>query len=496
MTVLTKDELKLLFKKGLYPSEEDFAKLIDSSGGDGGSSPLQSLGGILIGNVNQDLVETVSSFDLTVLGTSSDPVLVSCLTITVPRVVSGKPIHIDLYAAVKFNNLDNLGWSGAVFNIHKDTSSGPTLGEVYIVVDPKYSIGDDNQIYHNFVDPDPTTGVYVLTFEWEDVPAHPLTISYSGLSLCSYNYGDLVNTEVVIDPSSGPETNLKYRQGRVLQLDTDLIPYWDDLTRGHIIRDHNTDMPIESTLNFIGNGVSITDTIDETTINILGSPFATDIVVNGLTVGRGHNGHNGSTALGLGALAKDVSESYGYNTAIGGYSLAETLDGVGNVAVGFYSLSNAGAAYSGSHTSGSNTAIGTSSMLSLAFGSNNVAVGHQAGNQTYLTGLDLNGNSNNNNDSCDDSIFIGKGSKAYDKGDTNEIVIGFGAIGQGSNSVVLGNDSIANTYLKGTVSIDMLQQTGSLAGFFGTLPVAKPTGVAVTAEGIHAALVTLGLISA
>ena len=42
----------------------------------------------------------------------------------------------------------------------------------------------------------------------------------------------------------------------------------------------------------------------------------------------------------------------------------------------------------------------------------------------------------------------------------------------------------------------MLQQTGSLAGFFGTLPVAKPTGVAVTAEGIHAALVTLGLISA
>jgi len=159
-------------------------------------------------------------------------------------------------------------------------------------------------------------------------------------------------------------------------------------------------------------------------------------------------------------------------------------------------LSNAGAAYSGSHTSGSNTAIGTSSMLSLAFGSNNVAVGHQAGNQTYLTGLDLNGNSNNNNDSCDDSIFIGKGSKAYDKGDTNEIVIGFGAIGQGSNSVVLGNDSIANTYLKGTVSIDMLQQTGSLAGFFGTLPVAKPTGVAVTAEGIHAALVTLGLISA
>lgn len=45
----------------------------------------------------------------------------------------------------------------------------------------------------------------------------------------------------------------------------------------------------------------------------------------------------------------------------------------------------------------------------------------------------------------------------------------------------------------GTTRIE-LDTTG--IGFFGTAPVAKPTGVAVTAEGIHAALVTLGLISA
>lgn len=35
-----------------------------------------------------------------------------------------------------------------------------------------------------------------------------------------------------------------------------------------------------------------------------------------------------------------------------------------------------------------------------------------------------------------------------------------------------------------------------LMGFFGTAPIAKPTGVAVTAAGIHAALVSLGLIAA
>lgn len=43
-----------------------------------------------------------------------------------------------------------------------------------------------------------------------------------------------------------------------------------------------------------------------------------------------------------------------------------------------------------------------------------------------------------------------------------------------------------------------LQESGAspLIGFFGTAPVVRPTGVAVTAAGIHAALVTLGLITA
>jgi hypothetical protein len=37
---------------------------------------------------------------------------------------------------------------------------------------------------------------------------------------------------------------------------------------------------------------------------------------------------------------------------------------------------------------------------------------------------------------------------------------------------------------------------GTNLGFYGTAPIAKQTGVAVTAGGIHAALVALGLISA
>lgn len=40
-----------------------------------------------------------------------------------------------------------------------------------------------------------------------------------------------------------------------------------------------------------------------------------------------------------------------------------------------------------------------------------------------------------------------------------------------------------------------LNHDGSNIGFFGTAPAAKQTGVAVTAAGIHAALVTYGLIT-
>ena len=50
--------------------------------------------------------------------------------------------------------------------------------------------------------------------------------------------------------------------------------------------------------------------------------------------------------------------------------------------------------------------------------------------------------------------------------------------------------------LRGDITIDKdLNHDGDKAGFFTTAPVSKPTGVAVTDVGIHAALVTLGLIA-
>lgn len=49
----------------------------------------------------------------------------------------------------------------------------------------------------------------------------------------------------------------------------------------------------------------------------------------------------------------------------------------------------------------------------------------------------------------------------------------------------------------GAVEIDgALNHDGTTVGFYNTTPIAKQTGVAVSAAGVHAALVALGLIAA
>lgn len=50
--------------------------------------------------------------------------------------------------------------------------------------------------------------------------------------------------------------------------------------------------------------------------------------------------------------------------------------------------------------------------------------------------------------------------------------------------------------LVGEVNAAHLDTNATGVGFYATAPIAKQTGVAVTAEAIHAALVALGLIGA
>lgn len=64
--------------------------------------------------------------------------------------------------------------------------------------------------------------------------------------------------------------------------------------------------------------------------------------------------------------------------------------------------------------------------------------------------------------SSSDSVFIGLGARANANGETNQVVIGHAAIGIGSNSVVLGNNSITRTALKGNVGIGTTTPSASL----------------------------------
>jgi streptogramin lyase len=69
-------------------------------------------------------------------------------------------------------------------------------------------------------------------------------------------------------------------------------------------------------------------------------------------------------------------------------------------------------------------------------------------------------------------------------------------LGRATSPTIL-YDAAGNILLTetGTAAV-RLGATGGSLGFYGTTPIALQTGVAVSAAGIHAALVALGLITA
>ena len=185
-----------------------------------------------------------------------------------------------------------------------------------------------------------------------------------------------------------------------------------------------------------------------------------------------------NTAIGVGALTNNgvggTTENQGYgNTAVGSYSLDSNTFGNNNSALGIDSLT--------SNTTGSaNVALGHASLRDNTTGIDNVGVGGNAllknttgyGNTSMgLSSLsdNVSGNYNtsigkNAGDLCtgDNNIFIGSGAIASAAGVSEEIVIGAGAIGKGSNTITIGKNTNTKTYLKGDLNI------------VGTAPI--PTG--------------------
>jgi len=143
-----------------------------------------------------------------------------------------------------------------------------------------------------------------------------------------------------------------------------------------------------------------------------------------------------NVASGRDALRSNTTGSF--NTVSGVNALFSNTTGTNNTVSGVNALF--------SNTTGTNNTVsGVNALRFNTTGTNNTASGYQAG-RYIADGATANETGSN-------SLFLGEDTRALADGQTNQIVIGQGAIGIGSNSVVLGNDSIVTTALNGNVGI-------------------------------------------
>ncbi|CAB4163202.1 hypothetical protein UFOVP809_8 [uncultured Caudovirales phage] len=202
--------------------------------------------------------------------------------------------------------------------------------------------------------------------------------------------------------------------------------------------------------------------------------------LNAITIGISN------TAVGANSLAYGQTCSQNIaigNTAMGG-NPATPQTGTYNIAIGNSSCNVL--------TTNTNViGIGKNSFLYLASGNNSVAIGQLAGAYAINTSTFLTSTTN--------SIYIGQSSKASAaSGNTNEIAIGSTALGLGSNTVVLGNTSITNTYLRGDINLaagkkiidatvqSLTSQNASGTGVSPTIQIICPSSATALTSGATA----------
>ena len=190
---------------------------------------------------------------------------------------------------------------------------------------------------------------------------------------------------------------------------------------------------------------------------------AYDLTVQTLTIGKGNNALSNNSALGYQALFHATTGNFNtavgyqsghntttatYNTSIGQSSLFTITTGGLNTAIGVNALLN-------TTTGSSNVALGLDSLQHNTSGSSNTALGYNAG--SHITG------GSTPNTTASNGVFIGRDSKAKVDAGANEIVIGYNAVGNGSNTVTIGNSSITNNYFNGAMTLN-----GALSGTSAT----------------------------
>lgn len=142
----------------------------------------------------------------------------------------------------------------------------------------------------------------------------------------------------------------------------------------------------------------------------------------------------------IGTNAGDVLSTGNNSTFIGNEAGTSTTTGTNNTAIGSRALF--------ANTNGqSNTVIGLDALryVGNTASDDNIAIGRDAGISTNGAGsLTTSGQ----------SIFIGRDTKANANSETNQIVIGHNAIGNGSNTATWGNTFITDHYFNGDTHLE------------------------------------------
>ena len=193
---------------------------------------------------------------------------------------------------------------------------------------------------------------------------------------------------------------------------------------------------------------------------------AYDLTVNELTIGKGLNGVANNTALGKRTLFHNTTGNY--NTAVGHEAGHNLTTGQYNTAIGQSAMFTATTA--GQNTAigvnalllttsgGSNVAVGVDTLQHITTGSSNTAIGYNAG--SHITG------GSTPNTTATNSVFIGRDSKAAADGQTNQIVIGQNAVGNGSNTATFGNTATTANYFTGSVNGGSFVKSGGTSSQF------------------------------
>lgn len=155
-----------------------------------------------------------------------------------------------------------------------------------------------------------------------------------------------------------------------------------------------------------------------------------------------HSASTNGSNVGVGFEA-DYGSTGAANTAVGYAALTASSSSTMSAAFGYEAMINA--------TASQNTAIGAEAMFGLTTGSSNTALGYQAGYK-------INGGAANAASTT--SVYLGAFTDALASGDTNETVIGYNAVGNGSNTVTLGNTSVTDLYINGKTHLAAAGITG------------------------------------